>query len=135
MKKILSVLLTVILVCSIGVIGAQAASYDPDRTAWCFIKNNMTYEETIVVYGRDKFFGGQNYPASTHKLVCGIMYYSTDYKSFVYDRKETIDLNDELYSTHCNTTFTEEVSWKTRITPAWPHVDGCNGSGFIWYTN
>lgn len=132
MKMVLSVLLTVILVCSIGVIGAQAAEYDPDRTAWCLIYKNNPYSDTKVVYGTDKYFGGRNTYESEHYLHIGAMYYSSKNNGYLYDKAYAIAPNTALYSTH-TTKFSSAVNWKTRIKP-YGYLNGCDGGGFIWYT-
>ncbi|MDE5984735.1 MAG: hypothetical protein K2H13_05730 [Eubacterium sp.] len=131
MKKVLSVLLTVILVCSIGVIGVQAAEYDPDRTAWCLIYKNNPYSDTKVVYGTDKYFGGRNTYESEQALHIGAMYYTSD-SGYVYNKAYVMPANTALYSTH-TTKFNSAKYWKTRIKPV-QGSSGCVGSGFIWYT-
>ncbi|MDE6470538.1 MAG: hypothetical protein K2L19_05910 [Eubacterium sp.] len=131
MKKVLSVLLTVILVCSIGVIGAQAASYDPDRTAWCLIYKNNPYSDTKVVYGTDKYFGGRNTYLSDYELVITPLYYSAKDNQYIVDHYACLAINSALYSTHTNKRAAS--NWKTRIRP-YGHSSGCDGGGFIWYT-
>lgn len=132
MKKILSVLLTLILVSSIGVIGVQAAEYDPDRVGRCLLERTMRVVETPEAIGTYKYFGGICYSTSENPARLSSMYFSTEANAFVYEQTGIMPQGDESFNNIETRHFGRPAYWKVRVERVASDKKAA-ASGYIWH--
>lgn len=130
-KRILSALLTAVLISCICVVLASASD-PPSRSKWAYINKSQSYAYSQTAFGTYKFFGGRNYANSNHNLTICARYYDGSSQDWKFDKKIRVSINTTLNDTS-TTVFGQQMSWQVYLKPYSIYTSGCHGDGYIWY--
>lgn len=131
MKKIFSSLLISALILSISSICVYGLTV-PDGSLRCTISTNQSSSYSDYVIGTDKYFGGQNYSDSSHKLTVSSQCFSPQ-SGWIFDQKIAVNPGME-FSQRRTTKYAAAVSWRVHLAPYGIYSSGCRGLGYIWHT-
>lgn len=129
-KKIGSVLLSVVLVSFIGIITASASDV-PDASVWAYIGFTEREAWSPTTLGTFKYFGGTNSGDSEHNLTISSQYYAGP-KGWEFDKKIRVSIGQSLNDTE-TTHFGNTMSWRVNLRPYSVWTSGCKGEGYMWF--
>lgn len=131
LKRIVSVLFTLILVSSIGAVCASAYSV-PAESKTAVLKSNEHYSYSETVVGTFKYIGAQTNKKSDHPMTACSRYFDASSNSWKYDLKIKVKA-DNYIEMKKTTRFDEEVSWQLYLKPYGAWNSGAQGEGYIWH--
>lgn len=131
LKRIVSVLFTLILVSSIGAVCASAYSV-PAGSKTAVLKSNEHYSYSETVVGTFKYIGAQTNKKSDHPMTACSRYFDASSNSWKYDLKIKVKAGDCI-EWKKTMRFDQEVSWQLYLKPYGAWISGAEGSGYIWH--
>lgn len=131
LKRIVSVLFTLILVSSIGAVCASAYSV-PDGSKTAVLKSNEHYSYSETVVGTFKYIGAQTNKKSAHPMTACSRYFDASSNSWKYDLKIRVEAG-QFFTMKQTKRFDEAVSWQLYLKPYGAWNSGAQGEGYIWH--
>ena len=131
LKRIISVLFTLILVSSIGAVCASAYSV-PSDSRIVTQKSHEHYACSGTVIGTFKYIGAKTNKDSAHPMTACSRYFDASSNSWKYDLKIKVKAGDCI-EWKKTMRFDQEVSWQLYLKPYGAWISGAEGSGYIWH--
>lgn len=131
LKRIISVLFTLILVSSIGAVCASAYSV-PDGSKTAVLKSNEHYSYSETVVGTFKYIGAKTNKNSNHSMTACSRYFDASSNSWKYDLKIRVEAG-QFFTMKQTKRFDEAVSWQLYLKPYGAWNSGAQGEGYIWH--
>lgn len=130
MKKLLSFLLTLILLVSIATVSCFAYSV-PSTAIYCTIAKNQAYSYTSdFVVGTYKIFAAKNDSASSHKLTVAAEFFDGCSDKYKTDTYKYVNAGSELTETE-TVRHSGPLCWRLYLKPYGLSSSGCSGEGYI----
>lgn len=131
LKKIVSILFTLVLISSIGIVSSFAYQV-PQNSETAVLKGNEHYSCSGKVIGTFKLFGAKTKRESNRAMTACSMYFNASSKSFKYDKKIKVGIGKD-FDREETQHFSQAVTWQLYLKPYGAWNSRAQGEGYICY--
>ncbi len=131
--RVKSILISIFMIASIMscfTMTAYAVQYpcvDVDLTP----SMSVAYTDTVV--GTHKYFEGDNYASSAHRVYFEAQ--KSDGNSFKTNRKILVDIDSSIYDMRTNGDYPRATLWRLELNPYGVGTKNCSADGYMWLDN